>query len=149
VDALNEKQLALFTTQENNALSPEDAELPCVDSADLYAERRAYLETWPKVDAYLLARAKGYQRIICFGAGTWCQLLGAYCPGFWAMVSHCVVDDFGGNCLDKRVEPFVRENVRPNDLLVLATPPATQEKLEPRFRDLGISTVLWNDFIQR
>jgi SAM-dependent methyltransferase len=107
----------------------------------------AYLEAWAGLDARLGKTLADARRVFNFGGGLWSTVLAAYCPDYWRRVECCLVDGFGGRCVDKEVRPFESVKLEATDALVLGTNPYVQPKLVARFAAAGLCAVAWNDIV--
>ena len=144
---LLDKQLVVLARDGHEDACASD-EVPRFDVETNRGLRDRYLKAWAALDAYLLARVTGAKEVFNFGASMWSYLLRGYCPGYWARVTACIVDNFAGTFMDRPVLPDARP-VGAGDVIVLGINPENQPALERRFRGDGYETVRWDHLIQR
>src|SRR5262249_53215147 len=134
---LRNEQLAVL--HQRGAEPAENDTLPAPESIDAaYEALTAYLTAWAGLDSRLSEETAKAARVFNFGGGLWSYALAAYCPQYWVRVEYCLVDGFGGHCIDRPVKPLESVTLTPDDVLVLGTNPYVQPKLAARFAAIGL-----------
>jgi SAM-dependent methyltransferase len=139
-----DKQLIVLAKDDESHASVAQADAPRLILDQLYQRRCGYIEAWRRVHEHLCAHTGGLGRILNFGASSWTWLLAGYCPEYWSRVDYCVVDRFGGQCLDKLVKPLEQVNSDPTEGLVLGVNPVSQQMFAERFQREGRRAVRWD-----
>jgi hypothetical protein len=144
---LLDKQLIVLAKGNGGLASVGRRNVPALTPERLYQERRDYIEAWQQTHRSLCAQTTGFSRIFNFGSSSWTWLLAGYCPDYWCRVDCCVVDQFGGNCLDKLVKPLAEVPMGSGDGLVLGVNPVSQEAYATRFQGEGWNVVRWDNHV--
>jgi 2-polyprenyl-3-methyl-5-hydroxy-6-metoxy-1,4-benzoquinol methylase len=146
---LLDKQLIVLAKQSGRSAPPNPADVPSRPAQRLYQERCDYIRGWQEVHRALGEQVQGFSNTFNFGSSSWTWLLAGYCPEYWLRVDCCVVDQFGGNCLDKMVKPLSELPVNSGDGLVLGVNPVSQAAFAKRFQNEGRKIVRWDSYVQR
>lgn len=150
-DSLKFSQLLVCCKQAHKGIDLPGDLLPETSKTSLeslYSRRVQYIESWSKINEYLLWRTSKNRNVFNFGAGMYGYLLACYCEEYWKRVKACVVDGFNGEFLGKRVMPFEELRLGEMDCLVIGTRPGIQRMIASRFKDHGIETICWDNFIE-
>ncbi|MGY8684172.1 class I SAM-dependent methyltransferase [Bradyrhizobium sp. UFLA05-153] len=147
-NSLLDKQLVVLAKAGSTA---QRAQLPEVSlsNEELFQRRSAYMARWQTIDAELVLRTAGYNRVFNFGASMWSWLLAGYCQTYWQSVSHCLVDGGGGSCMDKIVASPSDVALSRDDCVVMGVNPANQADFERKLGGLGSTIVGWSDLVIR
>jgi SAM-dependent methyltransferase len=141
---LLDKQIIILTKSDGSQIQ---ADYPERSSDTLFEQRSLYMSKWQNLDAELIQRSAGHNRVFNFGASMWTWLLAGYCPNYWSSVSACLVDGGNGRCIDKAVISPADSKFVEGDCIVLGVNPVNQADFKKRLRGAGIDIVGWADKI--
>jgi SAM-dependent methyltransferase len=148
-NSLLDKQLVVLSPGLGAHAPTENHGTPRVSGEERYNERCRYVHSWARTHAHLCEAISSCSRVFNLGASMWTWLLAAYCPDWWRKVDCCLVDDFSGTCLDKKVVPTASVALLPDDGLVLGINPANQDAMAARFSHGPYQIIRWDRYINR
>lgn len=143
-----DKQLVVLSKRGGPPVAAGRRDEPSLTPEQLFAERCEYAAQWQAMDGLLCDRIGAASRTFNFGSSSWTWLLAGYCPDYWDRLDCCVVDRFGGYCLDKVVKPLSDIPVDPADSIVLGVNPVSQPAFAQRFTTEGRTVVRWDQFVR-
>lgn len=146
---LLDKQLIVLAKRGGRSAPMSEPDVPTLMARKLYQERCDYIKGWQQVHRALCEDVHGFSRVFNFGSSSWTWLLAGYCPEYWSRVECCVLDQFGGSCLDKAVKPLSELRSKTGDGLVLGVNPVSQDAFAKRFQAEGWKTIQWDSYVHR
>jgi SAM-dependent methyltransferase len=123
------------------------------EGSTLLARRRHWMERWSSLDELLCERLRGYDAVLCFGAGDMSDLLRAYTPRTWSRVRGYVIDRPDGAAEPTTVRHGLPLFYLPDvdlgrwDAILLGTRLTHQANLHKRLSQMGLPVILWDDVI--
>jgi hypothetical protein len=113
------------------------------DAPSLLEDRLRYLGAWQALDGEIFRQLDGAERVACFGAGEWANLLRSYCPKAWARVSVCLIDGpADGTKKGIPVRSFQDAAANEFDAILLGVKPASQALVFSRMKDAGFRRII-------
>jgi SAM-dependent methyltransferase len=147
-NSLLDKQLIVLTKGSDAHARVGKLGAPEISGAEQYDDRCRYVQSWRDIHAHLRDATADCSRVFNFGASMWTWLLAAYCPDWWRKVECCLVDEFDGTCLDKKVKPTTSVTLSASDYLVLGINPVNQGEMATRFRQAQFKTIRWDGYVK-
>lgn len=140
---LGDFQLAVFSRLAT-------AQRPTLADASALADaRRAYLQSWARVDQALLDVIGHAQRVAMFGAGQMAALLRCYAPRAWERVDMLLIDKLEDAW--ELGKPVATYGTQVDELqgwsVIVATAPVSQAKVASRLAADGLTAVRFDDIV--
>lgn len=148
-NSLPPAQLLVLTNNINYRNKLKNNESEAVKNInDIYSLRKTYLNSFSKINEYLLAEIGEHPNVFNLGASYWSSILAAYCPDYWKRVDACLIDDN----FDDDFE-FVGKKTQStqsvdklNSVLVLGINPSSHSLIKDKFNGWA-KVISWDQFI--